>query len=56
MIEAAGLVKHFRSADGRVVKAVDGVSFVVGPGEMVGLLGANGGGTTTTMRLTTGLA
>lgn len=51
MIEAAGLVKHFRSADGRVVKAVDGVSFVVGPGEMVGLLGANGVGKTTTMRL-----
>jgi len=51
MIEAAGLVKHFRSADGRVVKAVEGVSFVVGPGEMVGLLGANGVGKTTTMRL-----
>lgn len=51
MIEAAGLSKHFRAADGTVVKAVDGVSFVVAPGEMVGLLGANGVGKTTTMRL-----
>lgn len=51
MIEAAGLSKHFRAADGTVVKAVDGVSFAVAPGEMVGLLGANGVGKTTTMRL-----
>lgn len=51
MIEADGLVKHFRAADGSVVRAVDGVSFTVAPGEMVGLLGANGVGKTTTMRL-----
>ena len=51
MIEADGLVKHFRSADGTVVRAVDGISFAVAPGEMVGLLGANGAGKTTTMRL-----
>lgn len=51
MIEADGLVKHFRAADGTTVKAVDGVSFGVAPGEMVGLLGANGVGKTTTMRL-----
>jgi sodium transport system ATP-binding protein len=51
VIEADGLTKHFRAADGTTVKAVDGVSFAVGPGEMVGLLGANGVGKTTTMRL-----
>ena len=51
MIAAAGLVKHFRGGDGTLVKAVDGVSFTVAPGEMVGLLGANGVGKTTTMRL-----
>lgn len=51
MIEADGLVKHFRAADGSVVRAVDGVSFAVASGEMVGLLGANGVGKTTTMRL-----
>lgn len=51
MIRADGLVKHFRAADGTLVKAVDGVSFTVHPGEMVGLLGANGVGKTTTMRM-----
>jgi sodium transport system ATP-binding protein len=51
MIEADGLTKHFRAADGTIVKAVAGVSFAVAPGEMVGLLGANGVGKTTTMRL-----
>jgi sodium transport system ATP-binding protein len=51
MIVADGLVKHFRAADGTLVKAVDGVSFSIAPGEMVGLLGANGVGKTTTMRL-----
>ena len=51
MIRAEGLVKHFHAADGTLVKAVDGVSFTVHPGEMVGLLGANGVGKTTTMRM-----
>jgi sodium transport system ATP-binding protein len=51
MIEADRLTKHFRAADGTIVKAVDGVSFAVAPGELVGLLGANGVGKTTTMRL-----
>jgi sodium transport system ATP-binding protein len=51
MIEACDLAKHFRAADGSVVRAVDGVSFSVAAGEMVGLLGANGVGKTTTMRM-----
>jgi sodium transport system ATP-binding protein len=51
MIEADGLVKHFLAADGTIVPAVDGISFAVAPGEMVGLLGANGVGKTTTMRM-----
>ncbi len=51
MIEVDQLVKHFRAADGSIVKAVDGVSFSVAPSEIVGLLGANGAGKTTTMRL-----
>jgi sodium transport system ATP-binding protein len=51
MIEVCGLAKHFRAADGGVVRAVDGVSFTVAGGELVGLLGANGAGKTTTMRM-----
>ena len=36
MIEVVDLVKHYRSSAGGIVKAVDGVSFAVSPGEMVG--------------------
>lgn len=49
MIEVRGLVKDF----GRT-RAVDGVSFSVRPGEIMGLLGPNGSGKTTIMRLLTG--
>ncbi|MEM6688448.1 MAG: ATP-binding cassette domain-containing protein [Planctomycetota bacterium] len=42
-------------ADGTVVKAVDGLSFSVGSGEVYGLLGANGAGKTTTLRMILGL-
>jgi sodium transport system ATP-binding protein len=51
MLEVIDLVKHYRASDGSSVRAVDGVSFSVGPGEMVGLLGANGAGKTTTLRM-----
>lgn len=46
MIEVEDIAKHFKK-----VKAVDGVSFKVQDGEVVGLLGANGAGKTTIMRL-----
>ncbi len=45
-IEARGLVKSFGS-----LTAVDGVSFRVEAGEIFGLLGPNGSGKTTTVRL-----
>lgn len=51
MIEVHDLVKEYRAGDGSVVRAVDGISFAVGRGEMVGLLGGNGAGKTTTMRI-----
>lgn len=49
MISVRGVVKSF----GRV-QAVRGVTFEVGSGQVVGLLGANGAGKTTTIRMITG--
>src|SRR5881409_3250083 len=49
LLEVRGLVKYY----GRR-KVVDGVDFEVGAGEVVGLLGSNGAGKTTSFRMTTG--
>jgi ABC-2 type transport system ATP-binding protein len=51
MVEVVDLCKHYGA-----VRAVDGVSFAVGAGEVFGLLGHNGAGKTTTIRLLTGRA
>lgn len=50
LIDVAGLTKTYA---GRTV--VTGVTFTVNPGDLVGLVGANGGGKTTTLRLLAGL-
>ena len=50
MLEARELVKRFHG-----ITAVDHVSFVAPPGEIVGYLGPNGSGKTTTARMITGL-
>lgn len=70
MIEVTDLVKDFparRPVSGRfaavrglwassgVVRAVDAVSFGVEPGEIVGYLGANGAGKSTTIKMLTGI-
>jgi lipopolysaccharide export system ATP-binding protein len=50
LLEVRGLVKSFGKR-----RVVDGVSFQVHAGEIVGLLGSNGAGKTTSFRMTVGL-
>ena len=49
-IEVAGLRKRFGSA-----QALDGMSFMVAPGQVTGFVGPNGAGKSTTMRIILGL-
>ena len=55
MILAENLTKVFPRPDGSEIRAVDGLSFRVGEGEIYGLLGPNGAGKTTTLRMLSGL-
>lgn len=55
MVVADNLVKVFPRPDGSETRAVDGLSFRVGEGQIYGLLGPNGAGKTTTLRLLSGL-
>ncbi|MER7035574.1 ATP-binding cassette domain-containing protein, partial [Streptomyces albidoflavus] len=71
VIEVADLVKEFRrtkrqegsfaglrtllTREQTVKRAVDGISFQVGRGEMVGYLGPNGAGKSTTIKMLTGI-
>ena len=51
MIEAVNLTKTFKDKKRGVVRAVDDVSFRCEPGQIYGLLGANGAGKTTALRM-----
>ncbi|MCA9058436.1 MAG: ATP-binding cassette domain-containing protein, partial [Planctomycetaceae bacterium] len=51
MIRVEGLTKEFDDPRQGVFRALDNVSFQVGPGEIYGLLGPNGAGKTTCLRI-----
>lgn len=55
MVEAQGLKKTYRSADGGQVEAVKGVDLSIRQGEIFSLLGPNGAGKTTTISMISGL-
>lgn len=50
LLTVENLAVHFPLGKGRVVKAVDGVSFGIGKGETLGLVGESGCGKSTTGR------
>ena len=50
-----GGIRTLFSSDYEIVKAVDEVSFAIGPGELVGYIGPNGAGKSTTIKMLTGI-
>jgi sodium transport system ATP-binding protein len=51
VIESRGLTKLFKDKKRGEIRAVDNVSFLCKPGQIYGLLGANGAGKTSTLRM-----
>ena len=47
LLEVEGLAKHYRLSNGRTLRALDGVSFTIAEGEVLGVVGESGCGKTT---------
>ena len=50
-----GPLRNLVIRESTLVKAVDGINFVIQPGELVGYLGPNGAGKSTTLKMLTGI-
>ncbi len=50
-----GALQNLLVRDYVTIRAVDGISFAIEPGEMVGYIGANGAGKSTTIKMLTGI-
>lgn len=55
IIEAKGLIKVFPLKNGKAIKALDGIDISVPEGQLTALVGPDGAGKTTLMRLICGL-